>query len=117
MTTLLNTPVTITHRLPGATYDDLGNEVPVEETAETLGELQQRTRQEPVGAGETSIADFLLILPAGTLLATGDTATVDGQDYEVVGDPWRARNPRLQAFSHVEATVRRSAGSEDEAGS
>jgi hypothetical protein len=106
-------PVTVTHRLPGATRDEYGNEIPNEETLETVGELQQTRRAEPGDAGETSVADFLLILPAGTLLATGDTVTVDGQDYEVVGDPDRKRNPRLRLQSHVEATVRRAAGAED----
>lgn len=117
LTALLNTPCTITHRVAGTTTDDYGNEIPDEVVTETLCELQQVRRAEPSTANETSVADFLLILPAGTTLATGDVATIDGQDYELVGDPWRARNPRTQIASHVEATVRRTAATEDEGAS
>jgi hypothetical protein len=28
--------------------------------------------------------------------------------FEVVGDPWQARNPRTRLLSHVEATVRKT---------
>ncbi|MGZ6587885.1 MAG: hypothetical protein ACXVHX_26745 [Solirubrobacteraceae bacterium] len=107
----------MTHRLPGATYDDLGNEIPEEESTETLCELQQTSTTEPALEGESSDSRFLLILPAGTLIATGDTVTIEGQDYELVGDPWRARNPRLGTHSHVQATVRRTSGTEDEGAS
>lgn len=114
---LLNQPVTITRRIEGTTKDEFRNVIPDEDTVSTVGELQQRSRSEPGADGETSTADFLLILPAGTDLTTADKVTVDGQDYEVVGDPWRARNPRSQTYSHIEATVRRTAGGGDEGAS
>lgn len=105
------------HRLPGATLDDFGNEIPEEESTETLCELQRIGTTEPALEGESSDSRSLLILPAGTLLATGDTVTIEGQDYELVGDPWRVRNPRLGRHSHVQATVRRTSGAEDEGAS
>ena len=48
---------------------------------------------------------------------TSDTVIVDGQEYELVGEPWDARNPRTRAQSHIEATVRRTRGADDEQGS
>lgn len=114
---LLNQPVTITRRLRGASTDRFGNEIPDEQFETTVGELQQRQSTEPAGEGETAASDFLLILPAGTDLTTADIVTVDGQDYQVTGDPWRARNPRTQTYSHVQATVRRVAGAGDEGAS
>ena len=87
----------------------------IETLVETVGELQQTQRTEPGDAGETSDTRWLLVLPAGTVVNTGDAVIVDGEVYEVVGAPWPARNPRLGVASHIEASVRRTAG--DEGGS
>lgn len=105
---LLNRPCTITHREPGAGRDRYGNSLPDEVTVEALCELQQQSRGEDAGRQEISETKWMLVLPAGTVIAAADTVTVDGVEYEVEGDPWRARNPRTQAESHVEATVRRT---------
>lgn len=117
LTALLNMPVTITRRADSGALDEFGNDINTETSIETVGELQQRQRSEPGQAGELSIADFLLILPADTPLGTGDQVIADGQAYEVTGDPWRARNPRTGVFSHIEATVRRTSTSGDEGAS
>jgi hypothetical protein len=111
---LLNLPVTLVQRTDSGTLDDYGNDIPTEVEVETVCELQQRRRDEPDGHGEMSSADFLLVLPAGTDARTADIAVIDGQDYEFVGDPWIARNPRTGVVSHVECTVRRTAGAGDE---
>lgn len=115
LTDLLNRPVTIIHRSASGSTDAYGNDVPDETLTATTGELQQVRRDEPGGEGETSRTDWLLILPAGTLLRTGDAVIVDGQEYELVGDPWIARNPRTRLTSHIEATCRRTAAADDEA--
>lgn len=113
LSTLLNRPVTITRNLPSGDEDDYGNEIPTENVVETVGELQQVQRTEPGAAGELSVTHWLLMLPAGTDLRTGDSVEVEGAAYQLVGDPWQVRNPRTQAESHVEATVVRTAGGED----
>jgi hypothetical protein len=110
---LLNRTVTITHRSASTDTDDYGNEIATETTTDTTGELQQQRRDEQDLAGETSDTHWLLILPAGTTIGTGDSVEVDGHVYELVGEPWPARNPRTRAESHIEATLRRVAGSED----
>lgn len=112
---LLNRAVTIINRSDGSETDGYGNAVPDEFLVETVGELQQQQRSEPVAEGELSDSRWLLVLPAGTLIGTGDAAIVDGEVYEVVGAPWPMRNPRTGAPHHIEATVRRTAG--DEGGS
>jgi hypothetical protein len=112
---LLNRPVTIISRSDSGETDELGNEIPTETAIETVGELQQRQRDEPGAQGEFSETTWLLVLPTGTEIDTGDAVVIDGRIYELVGDPWAARNPRTQTESHVEATVRRAAG--EEAGS
>jgi hypothetical protein len=111
---LLTRPVTIQRRSAGGSTDDYGNPTSTTETVSTIGELQQRVRDEPGGQGEVSRTDWLLVLPAGTPLDTSDTVTVDGRVFEVIGDPWPVRNPRTGQTSHVEATLRRVAGADDE---
>lgn len=113
LTDLLNLPVTLVQRDESGDADERGNDIPTETLVETVGELQQRRRREPDDAGELSDADWLLILPADTTIRTGDGVIANGQHFEVVGDPWLARNPRTRAASHVEATLRRTAGAED----
>lgn len=106
--TLINRPCVIT-RGSDAPPDDFGLEDPPEpgEEVETVCELQQRNRSEPGEDGEVSSSDWVLFLRADEVLGTADTVEVDGESYEVVGEPWRARNPLTRQFSHVEATVRR----------
>lgn len=111
LTDLLNLPVTIVRRTTGEGFDP----VPVESLVEVLGELQQTRRDEPANEGELSVTTWLLILPAGTDVRTGDAVIADGSIYEVVGDAWQARNPRTQLASHVECTLKRT--SDDEGGS
>lgn len=107
---LLNRTCTLILRDLSGTVDDYGNPVPSERTITTVCELQQRQRTEPGDQGEVSDTTWLLVLPAGTTIDTGDAVEVAGERYELVGAPWPARNPRTGLESHVEATVRRTAG-------
>lgn len=109
---LLNRPVTIIRQTAGDVTDDYGNPIPGVEEVATVGELQQRKRDEQADH-DASVTDWLLVLPAGTVVDTDDAVLVDGRRYEVVGDPWNVRNPRTGRESHVEATVRRAAGAGD----
>ena len=114
---LLNRPCTITRRSQSAETDEYGNAVPTEDVAATVCELQQRQRDESADQGEVSDTEWLLVLPAGTAIRTGDSVSIDGEDFELVGDPWSARNPRTGLESHIEATLRRTAGTDEEVGS
>src|SRR5688572_27377107 len=109
---LLNLPCTITRRTPSADdeeINDYGDPVQNETEVDTVCELQQRARSEDDLQGELSDTSWLLILPAGTAIDTGDAVTIDGKTYELVGDPWQARNPRTETVEHIEATLRRTA--------
>lgn len=113
---LLNRPCTIWRREASGTIDELGDETQDETATVTVCELQraaQRPSDEPPLAGEFSSTVWTAFFPAGTDIDTGDRVEVDGRMYEMVGDPWPARNPRTQAESHVEATLKRTAGQED----
>lgn len=107
---LLTRSCTIVRRTFEGATDEYGNDVATERTIEAVCEMQQRQRSEDTDRGEVSATRWLLVLPAGTEIGTGDSVVVDGEVYELDGDPWEARNPRTRQASHVEATVVRSAG-------
>lgn len=113
LSALMNLPVTIVTRTATDELDEFGNERQADASVVTVGELQQLRRDEPDDQGELSDAYWALFLPAGTMITTGDVVLAGGQQFEVVGDPWRARNPRTQVASHIECTLRRAAGDED----
>lgn len=110
---LLNRTCTITRRSTSASEDDYGNAIDSQTNVQTVCEIQQRSRDEQDDQGETSDTLWLLVLPAGTAIDTSDKVSVPGMgEFEMVGAPWPARNPRTQQESHVEATLRRTAGPE-----
>lgn len=110
---LLTRLVTIHRRTVGETTDEYGNAVSDTTTIVAYGELQQRTRRE--NPDEMSDTTWLLVLPVGTDIDTNDSVVVADMpggpsSFELVGEPWPVRNPRTGAESHIEATLRRTAG-------
>ncbi len=116
LTTLLSKPCTIIAKSPSDEVSRFGNVLYDETETATVCELQQRRREEPEDAGELSVTVWDLFLPIGTVLHTDDTVVVDGLEYEVTGEPWDARTGSATVW-HVEATVVRARGADDEAGS
>lgn len=110
--TLVNRSCTLLQRSEGA-EDDYGNPIKVDTSVETVVELQQRRSDEPDDQGELSDETWVAYFLPTESVNSGDGLVVDGETYEVVGDPWLARNPRTQAASHIEATLRRTAGPGD----
>lgn len=92
--------------------DDYGNPIPDEVQFEVRCEVQQINRTEQP-EGSPASADWTGFFPAGTDLDSSDSVIVEGlAEFELQGEPWAVRNPRTRAMSHVEATLRRVAGSE-----
>jgi hypothetical protein len=116
ISSLVNTPCTLLRRASGD-RDDFANEQPDEDSIETVVEIQQTRRQEHDDQGETSDTTWTLFFLPNERVRTGDAVVVGSEKYEITGEPWRARNPRTQAVSHIEATARRTAGTGDEVGS
>lgn len=112
---LVNRPCTIVRREDSGEANAYGDQIQDETSVSTVCEIQQRGRGE--GDDEVSDTRWLgLFLPSVELHA-GDAVTVDGETYEVEGEPWRARNPRTGSESHLEATLHRVTGPGDEVGS
>lgn len=110
LTGLLTRACTITHRTWDTTLDAYGDQTATTTTASTVCELQQQQAQEHTDPGTIADSSWLLVLPAGTTVKTGDTVTVAGDEYEIAGEPWPARNPRTGAASHIECTAKRVTG-------
>lgn len=112
-TTDLKRPCTILHRVPDGT-DDYGDATYRDDTEETVCEIQQTRRDEPALGGETSATTWLGLFLADIDLNTASAIVCDGQTFELTGDPWTVFDPFLGVDSHVEATLKRTAGAEDE---
>lgn len=110
---LINRPCTIFHRTGSGVRNAHGVEESDVDPVDAVWELQQTNRAEPGDQSELSDTLWTAFFLPGVELSTGDTVVdEDGTRYEVVGDPWHARNPRSRTVSHVEATLRRTAGPE-----
>lgn len=110
ITKLFKRSVTIQHHSESANLDVYGSDISKMEEIEVMGELQQRSRDEEEGT--ISQTNWLLFLPADTPIDTNDVVMVDGDSYEVIGDPWHAFNPRTGEHAHVEVSLRRTSGEE-----
>lgn len=114
---LLTRTATITHKTEGEEVDAYGNEIPVTEETSVTCEIQQTKRSESA-EGEVSDTHWLGVFPVYTDLDTGDTVKAEGiGTLELVGAPWVARDPETGVLSHIEATLRRTAGPEEGSGS
>lgn len=100
---LLNRTVEIVSR---SEADDFDNRQTEGSTATVRGALQQQRRDEPGDQGEHSVTDWILFLPSTATLDGTDLVRIDGQDFEVVGDPWTVIDEGTGAAHHVEATLR-----------
>lgn len=114
LTSLINRPCLLIRRSESGDTDDYGNDIATETIVATVCEIQQIRRTEPATEGELSQGDWVAFFLPGTALDTSDAIEVDGLGtFELVGGPWVVRNPRTQQESHVEASLRRTAGAED----
>jgi hypothetical protein len=110
LSNLLNRPCEIVRRGPSGVEDDYGNEIAGETVVNTVCELQQDAAMEVGGHEEVSRTHWRCFLPVGTDIDGTDRVTVDGEPYEVDGEPWSVRNPRTQQMSHVEVRLIRVSG-------
>lgn len=108
---MMQTPCTLVRR--SVVDDDSFDQEAQPEEVETLCALQQRRRDETDDRGEVSETFWDLFLPHGTEIDTGDAVKVNGRTYELVGEPWSAEEGS-RAMWHVEATVQRVAGTDDD---
>lgn len=112
LASLLSTPVTIVRRTNSGSTDIYGNPTQSETLVNTTCSLQQQARATDEVVGEIAETFWDLFLPTGTAIDTSDRVLVANAFYEVVGQPWDAREGSAEVW-HVEATVKRVAGAGD----
>lgn len=110
ITNLFKRSVTIQHHTESGNLDAYGSDISSVEEITVMGELQQHSRDE--AEGTISQTNWMLFLPAKTPIDTNDVVFIEGQTYEVIGDPWQAKNPRTGEIAHVEVSLRRTSGEE-----
>lgn len=117
---LINRSCTIVVSQATGEEDDFSNEKAPQSQVATVCEIQQRQRDEDDDQGELSDADWnAFFLPADedSLSTASQLWVADEGTFEFVGAPWAVRDPETSTVSHVEATLRRTAGAADTEGS
>lgn len=77
--------------------------------------LQQVRRDDASGHGPGfSVTEWRLFLPVGTALTAADEVEVDGQRFQVAGQPWVVHNEATGLPHHVEATLKVTGSATDD---
>lgn len=106
ITAFFKTDCTIRHVDESAARDEYGNVITAATTTTTRCYMAQQSRTE-VGLDNIERERWAAYFPAGTTLDANDSVTVDGADYQVIGQPWPVLNPVTDEVDHVEATLER----------
>lgn len=114
---LLTRTATITTTVDTGTLDRHGNHTLATSSSTVKCELQQDSRDESTVAGTVATSQWVLILPPNVVLNPGDRVEVDGQQYDVHGQPWAAHDPLTGQIDHVEATLVATQGARPGGGS
>jgi len=103
------TPLTIT--TPGTATDRYDDARPdwtnPTRTRTARGWLTETGSTEEVGAREAVVSAWRLFLPANTPITSSDRITVNGDTFEVDGDPHHAQTP--SGAHHLEVPLRKIA--------
>lgn len=101
---LLNRPCTVTHVTQSGAPDEYNNPTDATMVTATVCYIQQRRASEDTTLQDTQREDWMILLPAGTVIDGTDRVTVPDANLilEVQGPPWPAMNPRTQLVSHIE---------------
>lgn len=108
----INRPCRLTRRTASGAKDERGNEVLTEVEVETVCEIQQIATDGDTASGLLATSTWQAFFLHDADVEAGDEVITldDGHGYVVDGEPWRARNPRTQTFSHIEAQLKRTVG-------
>jgi hypothetical protein len=112
---LMNTEAKIIRRSASG-EDAYGNETSEAVDVDVLCEVQKQVRhnEEPGDQGEMSDTRWVGYFPAEAELDTADAVRVPGVGVlELVGAPWKVRNPRTKTVHHLEVPLRQTASAEE----
>lgn len=104
---LLKRTATLLRRTYADAEDEFGDVVADETVGEVAVEIQQAGSAE-AHEGAVMRSNWRVFLPAEVDDVGGwDALELEGERYELEGDPWAAFNPRLGVVTHVEALATR----------
>ena len=106
-TGLMTMTATIDHTTMTGPPDEYGNPTPEVVTTTTRCWIAQSSRGEsPFNTVEQD--KWSLYLPSGADIDANDGVTVDGDHYQVFGNPWRTWHPAFGQHWQIEATMHRT---------
>ena len=102
---LLNQPLTI---YPATVSRDVYNNEVVTpgDPVPVRGLLQQASTVEFTTDRDTTVTQWTVFLPAGTVIGPQSQVDYGGQTFQVDGQPEQVWNPRTGTVSHIEAKLR-----------
>lgn len=106
-TRLMTVPCVLVTVTAGA-VDEYNNPTEVETDTTTTCFLHQSQRREEDGAANTQDETWQVYLPPSTTPDGWSRLEAQGMTLEFIGPPWRAFNPRLEDYTHYQATARRT---------
>ena len=99
---MLTQTATVEHR-SATSVDAYGNEVATTvSTTAVSAYVEQTAATEVIVDRETYVTDWLVVLPAGTVIDASDQILYGAHTLKVVGPPARPWSPRTRAEHHVE---------------
>ncbi len=106
---MINRPCVVRREVSTGERDELGNETTKAVEFETVCDLQQQGGFHSESTDEISDTRWVLYLLPDAVIGLGDTVEVEAEgEFEVFGEPWRARNPATRQISHIEVALRRT---------
>lgn len=109
VTRMMTIPCTVISQVPTGEKDRYGDPITELVEVETKCAFQQTSRSEHEDSGEVSDTFWNVFLPYGAQIGSGALIRTDEKEYDVVGESWEAKEGSRSMW-HVEATVRRRAG-------
>jgi hypothetical protein len=103
----LNQTCQIINRSMSIDRDEYGDEIPAETTTITTGFIEQRGSSESDDVTETT---HFVMFPPTTEIDAGDAVVIEGETFEIIGEPWVVNNPRTGVVSHIQADAKKSNG-------
>lgn len=102
---LFDRAVTVHHMMETSTRGTYGGRTLTDAATQTRGRLSRLSAQE-LGVGtDLALTNMKLFLPADVVVGFKDHVEVDGQTFDVVGDPYVVHD--TSGPHHIEVTVNR----------
>jgi hypothetical protein len=109
LASMIRTPCIIRREVATGEKDELGNETTKAIETKAVCDLQKQGGFTSESPDQVSDTRWVLYLLPDVTIGLGDAVEVDGEgEFEVYGEPWRARSSITQQVSHIEVALRRT---------